>query len=81
MVAAVPNVRLVEIALVTDAVRSFLGFLAKILDSVGTVPVSIRSMARFTVIRLSAVLSAGMLFAGCPLFDGSTKPTTSPSPR
>ena len=36
-------------------------------------------MARFTVIRLSAVLSAGMLFAGCQLFDGSTKATTSPS--
>lgn len=36
-------------------------------------------MARSTVIRLSAVLSAGMLFAGCQLFDGSTKATTSPS--
>lgn len=54
----------------------FSAFLPKILDSAGSIPVSIRSMALSKAIPLSAWLSVGMLFAGCQMFDASTQSTS-----
>ncbi len=54
----------------------FSGFLPKILDSAGSIPVSIRLMTLSKAIPLSAWLSVGVLLAGCQMFDASTQSTT-----